>query len=549
MAREILAGSLLNEIAGSDRRWPGYQVLIWNPNQATINQVASDTVTVAPLDITPFVEAASFTENIGFENGDDPRTTTVSFNFRRHPNSGVNLRRGLIDDGVIVRVLQGDMRVKKKDWTPIFTGTFRGRPADDPGTRETSSEGMAAVAHGREERFLNLNITTIAFPQETDLGDIAVHIAQRHMGLGQNEILLGSQGYESNHLTNQIVELNALRSLWELLFPVGKKPKFDSRGRLVAVDVGLDKPAARIWRDDEVVVSLRAEPNDVEVNNSVVVKGLSSVLTRAIQQSKLLTEFSVVTGYFDDEYKEDKYYSEDHAQRAQDTWLATKKKIRWSEAEWHEADEFHGEVEIDTRYLRNIRVLIFVSWLATQIVVAIIDYYYHEGGIAADILNWITGGSIGTVRLILQLADLASMAALLWSMSFIGRGEYQIHGRPFDMVYQELVARHQLVSLEQPEYRELEFRNDFIDSMDRLDEIAAERLRREILKDQLFTLEVLDDALIEVDDIVELTDGSRYYVITVSKTMRRDQNPTMTLTCWKIRDGALRYIDAVSRVA
>ena len=42
--RAILPGSKLNEIAGSTLRYPGFQVVIWNPRLTTINDIAAGTV-------------------------------------------------------------------------------------------------------------------------------------------------------------------------------------------------------------------------------------------------------------------------------------------------------------------------------------------------------------------------------------------------------------------------------------------------------------------------------------------------------------------------
>lgn len=551
--RAILPGSRLNEIAGSLLRYPDFQVLVWNPNVVTINQLASGAITQPPIDITAFVESIDYSENIGFENGDDPSVPQATFNLRRVPNAGIQLRRGLIEDGVIVQVREGDRRIRKDEWIPIFTGTFRGRPGDDPGTPATGSEGMQVTAYGREERYLNHIVTTEAFElkpdatppvTEIDLGEIAVAIAQKHLGLGQDEILFGSQGVVTKHLTNQIVDTPALEALYQCLFPAGKKPKFDSQGRLVAVDVDLDKPPARIYTGgDYLIESKVATPNDVEVNNSVILRGLSHKLARIVQPSQLLVEFEVVTGFFDAEFEEDEYYSDDHSQRAQDTYLQTKTKIKWSDASWVEVDEFHGHVSIDTHFLRNVRIIIFTLWLAVQIAVAAIDFIFQLGVIGI-IVNIVAGPELAALRIALQLASLATMALLLWAMNFIGRGRYQVHGKPFEYVYRELVSQHELVGLLPEEIRRLELRNDFISDMDALDAACEKRLRRELLKNQIYTLVVLSDPLLEVDDIVETANGDRYYVVTVERTIARGAKPTMTLTCWKIEDAVTRLIDA-----
>src|SRR5947207_1092124 len=104
MSRALLAGSKLNEIAGSLLRYPAFKVLVWNPLRVSINDVASGRATDAPLDLTPYVEGVELEENIGFESPDNPSPTRASISFRKNLPVGV-FRRGWIEDGVIVRIL------------------------------------------------------------------------------------------------------------------------------------------------------------------------------------------------------------------------------------------------------------------------------------------------------------------------------------------------------------------------------------------------------------------------------------------------------------
>ena len=531
MTRALLPGSRLNAISGSLDRYPTFQVLIWDPDCVTINQVATGSVPPS-RDISDFVDSIFLNDNIGWENGDDPSTTSATITFRRQPDVGT-FRRGLIEDGVIVQIRQGDIRIRRDEWIPVFTGTFRGRPGDDPGTRSGPREGLQASAFGREERYLNLFVTSREFKKGTDVGEAAAAIAQRHMGLGQDEILFGNQGFTMKHSINQLVEINALQSLWELAFTVFKKPKFDSTGRLVLVDVRLDKPAARVYSAGDVLVeSSVADPNDVEVANDVIITGLSDVMTKVTQARQILTEFEIVTGFFDSSFSERKYYSLDRSQRAEDTRLETLHKIKWSDAAWTEIDEFHGIVDIDTRFLRNARVIIFTTYLATQIAVALLELLIDEVPSAGNAPTGLT--TVAILKFTLELLALAALAGLLWAMQFIGRGSYQVTGIPFEFVFQELISESKIVGLAIEEERKAEFRNDFLSTMDDLDAHSRERLKRELVKNQLFTIILLDDLLLEVDDVIEFANGDRFYIVTITKELRRGARPTMTITAWKV---------------
>lgn len=544
MSRPLVSGSKLNEIAGSMLRRPGWQVLIYNPLRVPIKDLAAGTPLDPPKDITPFVESAQFSENIGFENDENPSVTQMSFTFRRNPLLGA-FRRGWIEDGVIVRFLVGDMSVAKEDWEILFTGTFRGRPGDNHGMRADFSEGLSATAYGREERYLNMEVTTESFDGPVDLGTMAFEIARTHMGLGQNEIRFGAFGYESRHKVNQLVEINALQALYELGFPVGKKPKFNALGQLVFVDVDLDKPPARIYSaGDFVVRSLVASPNDVEVNNQVVLRGLDFNMTKTIQELQILTELDLTTGFFDSSLKRKVFYSQDHSQRAQDTKVVQRHRIKFSGADWNEVDEFHGVLDVDTHFLRNVRAIIFGTYLVLQAALVVIDLAIQLGGTSvAATPTPPQEVPLAVLRSIIQVTSQIALAALLWSMNFIGRGHYEIWGKPFEYVYQELVSDNRLVGLDPEELRKCELRNDFIGTLEDLDEIGRSRLRRELLKNQLYEIQILEDPLLEVDDVIETQNGSRYYILSVQRNFSRDAEPVTTLTCWKV------YEDFMTSVA
>ncbi len=538
MSRPVLAGSRLNEIWGSLRRFPTVQLLVWDPLRTTLGDIASGTAQDPPIDLSPWLERIEYEENTGFENGNDPSIPRATFQFRRNPKLG-EFRRGWIEDGVIYQLRQGDVRVSQADWLPIMTGTFRGRPGDNPGTRADHTEGFQAVGFGREERFLNLDVTTDSFPGPVDVGHIAYTVAWKHMGLGQNEIRFGNQGKDARHTTNQLVEINALQALYECLFPVGKKPRFNGLGQLVAVDVDLDKPATRIFSEGNILVeSQAASPNDIEVANQVILRGLDHNLTRVIQEAQLLTEFDVTTGFFDSSFNRPIYYSQDHTQRAQDTYLVQKKKIRWSNGAWTQVDEFHGRLRIDTRYLRNVRAIIFGTYLALQLAIATLDLIAQQTGV---------GEFTAILRYALQIASQLALAALLWSMNFIGNGHYEVWGKPFEYVYQELVSDNRLVGLDPDELRKFEYRNDFVSTIEELDALGAQRLRREILKNQLYEISILDDPRLEVDDVIETEDGNRYYIVALRKTIQRGGKATLSLTCWKVFDDVLSPAKAAAR--
>ncbi len=187
------------------------------------------------------------------------------------------------------------------------------------------------------------------------------------------------------------------------------------------------------------------------------------------------------------------------------------------------------------------RAIIFSIFLATQLAVAALDYLAQQ---SVGFLGTFTAA----IRLALQILSQLTLAALLWSMNYIGRGKYEVWGTPFEYVYKELVSRHQLVGLAPEAVRELELRNDFVSSMDDLDDLAYEHLKREMVKDQLFNIEMLDDPRVEVDDVIELDNGDRYYVVSLHKAIARGKPPFLQLVCWKIRSDVYRDAATITTI-
>lgn len=563
MSRFLAPGSVLNQIWGSTERWPEVQVLVWNPNETNISEVATGQARVPPVDISPFVERVHYSENIGYESLSNPQVTNATLTFKSDDGAGILFRRGYIEDGVIVRILQGDTRVEKEGWLSLFTGIFRGVPGIDPGTRATASEGMSAIAQGREERYLEKRSTTRKYPTEealaadpsakVDIGVLAKDITQRHMGLTQGEVLFGAFGFILQHKVNQIMDQPVLQAIAECMFPVRKKPKFDELGRLKAVDVDFDKPPVRVYRDgDAMIQSVIRSPNDAEVATRVILKGLSATLSRVgPTKRRMLNEIEVTIGFWTEGYREKHYYSQDRMLRASNTDVHTKTPVswpvNWAHVTWDpdltgSYKNRRGTLVISTVYVARAWEYFFVHWIATKIAAYILEILAvtAAGSTAAE--KAAAAALQILARALHATADLI-LAALLYAMQHLGRGKYEIWGIPFEEVYQELESRCQLSGLDENELRTVEFTNHFMSDLATLDAESLARLRRELVKDQVYTIVMLDDPTLEVDDIIELspkeglTKGDRFYIVTVNKTIERTPKGLMTLTAWKIADG------------
>ncbi|HEV3028472.1 MAG TPA: hypothetical protein VG457_12920, partial [Planctomycetota bacterium] len=109
----------------------------------------------------------------------------------------------------------------------------------------------------------------------------------------------------------------------------------------------------------------------------------------------------------------------------------------------------------------------------------------------------------------------------------------------------ELVVQAELLDLEPQEVRTYDFRNDFLSQMIDLVPRAKQMLRRELVKNQLYQISLMDDALVEIDDVIQTSSGERFYVNTVVKDLSRNKKATVTLTCWKVFDPETNAIEVL----
>ena len=139
-------------------------------------------------------------------------------------------------------------------------------------------------------------------------------------------------------------------------------------------------------------------------------------------------------------------------------------------------------------------------------------------------------GTLDTVGVIRD----AAMLGIILSLTEIGRVTYEIHGEPFNNVYQQLASTAALHGILTEDIVEIEFKNDWLYNQDVLVARSRELLRRELAKGWTYEIDMLDDPLIEVDDIIQI-DGLRFYVTSISKRLARPSDGRMRLTAWRIK--------------
>ena len=560
MSKDRFYGTQLDGLYRSMHlRQPAIRVVIWNPNRTTVTDVVLGRATSPEYDVTNWVQSVSVRENVIFENNEDSVASNVSITLQYDPNSTpIPITEKTLIDGSPLRIYQGDQRIARSEWVPIFTGFIQGHPQVTEQGRDSDAPKEITIAGvERSAAYLNNVITGNSYEAGTDVGVAAVETAILFMGLERREIRIGDQGYLIGAEQSQLVDIEVLNGIAQLLFVVGKKPRFDAEGFLVAVDADLDKAPSRVMPQLERVVSIVRQQSQQSTNNSVRVLGLDNQLTEVQEQEKRLASGTITSAFWEDQVDDEIFFSED---RGQETGGRKAKDTRLSKAEFKTFGEafgenagwapfveddgvttFGGRISFDTGYTTEILLLITTAYLALAVTDYIIGTSLTESGLFTLAASAPSNTGAGTAAVGVGLSSAARTAADLMLMGMFlilmntGRLSYEIHGVPIQKILQQLVATAQLANLRTDQVREVQFRNDWLYDINTIQATAKRLLKRELVKGFPYLLRLLDDPLIDLDDVLSIA-NRKYYVTSIRKSFSRRGrgNATMDVTAWRI---------------
>lgn len=541
MSLKDLVGGPLDAVLGSDgSRRPAWKVYVWNPNRCSIHDVVLGTASSPRYDVTPWLVSGALEENIVFENAEDSLASTARLTFLYSPNaSPIPITERTIFDGVPVRIYAGDKSVPESDWACKFTGVIRGRPTYPAYEREAQAKPLlVAVAVDRSEKYTERTITSRSYARGVDIGKLAVETAIEWCDLDVREISIGLQNYEIQAADAQLVDIAVLSGLYQMLFTVGKKPRFDGEGRLVAADTDLNRAPFRVHNDMRHVKRLNPAQGSSSGKNSVRLLGLSSVLTEVVEQEKRLAHGSIVSGMFESVVRQKVNFSEDTESTGGRRAKNTRGKFKiisigeffGENAAWVPTLEsdgytvFSGKIVFDTGADPAIFATALAAYVQAQIAVGIGDGLMgYPGTQAAGAIMTSIGEGLVT----------GSLVTLLLLISTLGKCDWEVWGYPFQAVYQQLCATAQAEWVLTEDLKEIEYRNDWLYEIDYMRARARELLKRELIKATPWEIEMLDDPLVEVDDILQIED-MRFYVTSISRDFPRPADGLMTLTAWRL---------------
>lgn len=534
--------SLLDLAQIARKRKPAYRIYIYNVRGST--DVLRDVVVSNPLqaatgprEFTAEVRSVRITE-VASDYVDGMGSTIVDIEITDKHGAfdpqGSGTDPQWIRQGNVVRIVEGDVRVDEAQWVPTFTGEIVGQ-AGVLRSRAVGNSGESKIsfrAYDRSARYIKYKRTSENFSQGTSYISMATNVAQNDMGLDSAEISFSSWGTQvTGHTSTQFVFEEPLVSIAKAMFVSGVLPYFDGEGKLTQVDGTVTKAPSRVYNDDAQFVSIerpRTEDNSI---NRVCVVGLSADMTEVVQPLQVVGTGRITTGYFTQDESFPIYFSDDHSFVAKNIELSVLRSVNgginflgggeeWEEIQLPSGEAIGVQISIETGFAPY--VVIFLTFV--YIILAIIP---------DEVLYFFT---IPVGRFIQAFA----LAAILFLMSKIGRGEYEVLGEPYEYVFEEIRGCAQVALTPFNERSEHTIENHLVQNQSDLNNSARRVLLREQAKGNQRTVTMFHDLLLIPDDVFETADGRSYMIQSIQRTLAREpESAIATLACFEVTPGVV----------
>ncbi len=436
-------------------------------------------------------------------------------------------------NAVVIRM--GDAQVDSTDWPFIFTGALAGQAGRSRNRSDGAKSTITLRALSREAKFVKNERTSSTFSQSNTFLQAALQIAQEEFGLDLLEIDLSGWGSTNfGHQSVQIVEKTPIGMLADLMFQDGFLPRFDGRGVLTQTTSTISSAVDRTYDDLEIIRALDRPASDLEQPDCVTVLGLSDTMRKIVQPTQKLATFGITTGFFDNEFEEDVFWSEDQSLVAENPQARVLKSVNGGLSFLGGDEEFEfiaspgpggGTIGVSISGDTG-----FAPWLVTFLLVS----YVVLAAIPDEVLYLFT---IPVGRVIQALA----LAAALFVMTKIGRGSYEFHGDPMEFVYDEIRGRACVDGASVFERNNVTIENHLINNQSDADAAAMNALFLLQAEENPRTVQMLHDLRVEPDDIFEIPGGRTFLIDSIKYTLVRDSSRALrtTMGCYEVTPGVL----------
>lgn len=527
-------------------RRPAWQVLLYDLRSSgdTIGDVVRDGILdslTGPLDVTDHVLAVDISESASDFVGAGVASSKVTITLVDDTPGGAASRwdpQLSADDedaparflrrGNVLRIREGDADVDLAYWPWTFTGRLVGQAGIDRG-RAGDAQGRSVItmaAVDRSAEYVNQVRTSEEFARGAGYLTMGQEIAESVMGLDSEEIIFAGWGSQTTGLQIQFVEQSPLVSLAQLMFVDGYLPRFNGEGKLTQAAGEISHSPVRIYTNMRTILHIARPYSELNPVNSVEVIGLESETTKVVQQRQPLAQVDVTTGFFTNGEEIYAYWSDDRTQLAENIKLDIQKSVNGGLSalgggeDWqlilaeNQVDISVGAIiELDTGY-------------APYVIVFLTAVYVVLAAIPDSVVTAVFGGVTIPIGRIVQAI---AMAAVVYMMTRIGRGQYEFVGDPVEWVYQEIRAIAELEGITSEDLNRLTVENHLVQQQTWADDSARRVLFREQAKGNPRTVTGLHDIRLEPNDIWESPDGRRFLVETITRRLVRNAEEIMAI--------------------
>ena len=455
-------------------RRPAYKLLAYDINQDTLSAVVCGEAAQVPFDLTPYCGDITW--------GPDKLSFTLSDPKEDfHPDTGQY--KQYLADRAVIRLLEGDLRVDESMWIWSFTGQIHGQVGWNKNRSNNTLQGKVSVfSRDNNQAYKRRKVTSDEYTVGTDIGAIAQDFCEKLLGLTDAESRLpAALGLQIKHNIVQLVQVTPWDGLTTMLQAVSCEPFFDGEGKLAYYSKDLTKATVRTLADWVRVYSYEVPEYSADIYNKVRVVFLDSNLEQVDGESQKLGSAQVTTGFFSMGEELDCWWSDDHKQRAKNTYMQVIKSVNsgllpvGSES-YEEVDEYHGKI--------TVAIDVWVPLLASAMLLAYLALSYKPDGVSG-----VTAPADGTPGHFHALTppmtptegygryvQAACLMGILLIMMSIGSAQYDIYGTPYDVCYVEKQSIAMEDGLESWELAETKIDNDFLGSFTQADAVAMTEL-------------------------------------------------------------------------
>ncbi len=440
--------------------------------------------------------------------------------------------------GNAVSLKLGDARVDYSEWVSIFTGEIVGQAGRRRSRSDRPQSDLTVQALGREARFLKYNRTSDDYSSAQSFRTAAVDIAENKMGLDASEIdfsLWGSQTF--GHQSVQFVDEPPLVMIAQLMFPDGLLPKFDGRGVLTQITTLISGAANRTYENLDIIRKIDRPFSNVEQPNCVTVLGLDKNLTKISQPQQRLATADITTGFFSSREDFEVFWAEDKTLVAENVqerilksvngginFLGGEESFTYIDAPGPGGGTIGVQIQIDTG---------FAPW----VVIFLLTVYTVLAFIPDEVTTFY---GIGITISIGRVIQAAALAAALFIMTKIGRGQYEFIGEPIEYVYQEIRARACVDGASEFEENAIEIENHLINTEGDAENAAKNTLFLLQAQENPRDVEMLHDLVLEADDIFGIPGDRRFLIDNINFSLARNTKAiNAKLDTFEITDGVV----------